>query len=160
MDLCVYESIVNSLYSTISQDEHLLKNYTGLDLRNQMLVYILENYYKDEKLRDVPNNHMAETFLLGGSLCTWVEKMMKTIMWGDLELINVISLMLKLKISILDFGGGTTNIVTWHFGNQKLIKTADIVWLYNGSTHFTEQVIHTLLQGAHVTVFALHFFFF
>ena len=137
MDLCVYESIVNSLYSTISQDEHLLKNYTGLDLKNQMLVYILENYYKDEKLRDVLNNHMAETFLLGGSLCTWVEKMMKTIMWGDLELINVISLMLKLKISILDFGGGTTNIVTWHFGNQKPIKTADIVLLYNGSTHFT-----------------------
>ena len=33
MDLCVYESIVNSLYSTISQDEHLLKNYTGLDLK-------------------------------------------------------------------------------------------------------------------------------
>ena len=62
MDLCVYESIVNSLYSTISQDEHLLKNYTGLDLKNQMLVYILENYYKDEKLRDVLNNHMAETF--------------------------------------------------------------------------------------------------
>ena len=61
---------------------------------------------------------MAETFLLGGSLCTWVEKMMKTIMWGDLELINVISLMLKLKISILDFGGGTTNIVTWHFRNR------------------------------------------
>ena len=102
-----------------------------------MLVYILENYYKDEKLRDVLNNHMAETFLLGGSLCTWVEKMMKTIMWGDLELINVISLMLKLKIFILDFGGGTTNIVTWHFGNQKSIKTADIVLLYNGSTHFT-----------------------
>ena len=137
MDLCVYESIVNSLYSTISQDEHLLKNYTGLDLKNQMLVYILENYYKDEKLRDVLNNHMAETFLLAGSLYTWVEKMMKTIMWGDLELINVISLMLKLKISILDFGGGTTDIVTWHFGNQKLIKTADIVLLYNGSTHFT-----------------------
>ena len=115
MDLCVYESIVNSLYSTISQDEHLLKNYTGLDFKNQMLVYILENYYKDEKLRDVLNNHMAETFLLGGSLCTWVEKMMKTITWGDLELINVISLMLKLKISILDFGGGTTNIVTLLF---------------------------------------------
>ena len=83
-----------------------------------MFVYILENYYKDEKLRDVLNNHMAETFLQGGSLCTWVEKMMKTIMWGDLELMNVISLMLKLKISIQDFGGGTTNIVTWHFGNQ------------------------------------------
>ena len=70
MDLCVYESIVNSLYSTISQDEHLLKKYTGLDLKNQMLMYILENYYKDEKLRDVLNNHTAETFLLGGSLCT------------------------------------------------------------------------------------------
>ena len=62
---------------------------------------------------------------------------MKTIMWGDHELINVISLMLKLKIFILDFGGGTTNIVTWDFGNQKLIKTADRVLLYNGSTHFT-----------------------
>ena len=102
-----------------------------------MLVYILENYYKDEKLRDVLNNHMAETFLLGGSLCTLVEKMMKTITWGDLELINVISLKLTLKISILDVGGGTTDIVTWHFGNQKLIKTADIVLLYNGSTHST-----------------------
>ena len=85
--------------------------------------------------------------------------MMKTIMWGDLELINVISLMLKLKISILDFGGGTTNIVTWHFGNQKSIKTADIVLLYNSSTHFTGTGIHTLLQGACVTVFTLHFFF-
>ena len=42
MDLCVYESIVNSLYSTISQDEHLLKNYTGLDFKNQMFVYILK----------------------------------------------------------------------------------------------------------------------
>ena len=125
MDLCVYESIVNSLYSSISQDQHLLKNYTGLDLKNQMLMYILENYYKDEKLRDILNNHIAETFLLGGSLSTWLGKMMKTIMWGDLELINVISLMLKLKISILDFGRATT------------IKTADIVLLSNGSTHFT-----------------------
>ena len=137
MDLGVYEAIVNSLYSTISQDEHLLKKYTGLDLKNQMLIYLLENYYHNEELRDVLNNHMAETFLLGGSLCNWVEKMIKTIMWGDLELINVISLMLKLKISTLDFGGGTANIVTWHFGNQKSIKAADIVLLYNGSTHFT-----------------------
>ena len=112
LDLCAYEAIVNSLYSTLSQDEHLLKNYTGLDLKNQMLIYILENYYHDAKLSNILNNHMAETFLLGGSLCTWVEKMSKTITWGDLELINVTSLMLKLKISILDFGGGTANIVT------------------------------------------------
>ena len=165
MDLCVYESIVNSLYSTISQDEHLLKNYTGLDLKNQMLVYILENYYKDEKLRDVLNNHMTETFLLGGSLCTWVEKMMKTIMWGDLELINLISLMLKLKISILDFGSGTTNIVTWHFRNQKLIKTADIVLLYNGSTHFTGTgntciASRGTCNSFHTALFFLFFFFF
>ena len=102
-----------------------------------MLIYILENYYHDEELRDVLNNHMAETFLLGGSLCTWVEKIIKTIMWGDLELINVISLMLKLKISILDFGGGTANFVTLHFGKQKSIKAADIVLLYHGSTYFT-----------------------
>ena len=61
---------------------------------------------------------------------------MKTIMWGDLELINVISFMLKLKISILDFGGGTTNIVTWHFGNQKSIKTADIVLLWFNTFHW------------------------
>ena len=57
--------------------------------------------------------------------------------WGDLELINVISYMLKLKISILDFGGGTANIVTWHFGHQKSIKGAHVVLLYNGSTHFS-----------------------
>ena len=164
MDLCVYESIVNSLYSTISQDEHLLKNYTGPDLKYQMLVYILENYYKDEKLRDVLNNHMAEIFLLGGSLCTWVEKMMKTITWGDLELINVISLILKLKISILDFGGGTTNIVTWHFGNQKSIKTVDMVLLYNGSTHFTGTGnTHIASRGTcnsfHTALFLFYFFY-
>ena len=58
-------------------------------------------------------------------------------MWGDLELIKVISYMLKLKISILDFGGGTANIVTWHFGHQQSIKGAHVVLLYNGSTHFT-----------------------
>ena len=103
---------------------------------------------------------MAETFLLGGSLCTWVEKMMKTITWGDLKLINVISLMLKLEISILDFGGGTTNIITWHFGNQKSIKTADIVLLYNGSTHFTGTGNTYIASRACVTVFALHFFSF
>ena len=57
--------------------------------------------------------------------------------WGDLELINVISHMLKLKISILDFGGGTANIVTWHFGHQKSIKGTHVVLLYNGSTHFS-----------------------
>ena len=72
--MCVYEAIVNSLYSTLSKDEHMLKNYTGLDLKNQMLIYILEHYYKDEKLRDILNIHTAETWLLGGSLCTWVEK--------------------------------------------------------------------------------------
>ena len=79
LDLC---AIVNSLYSTLSKDEHLLKNYTGLDLKNQMLKYILENYYHNEKLRNILNSHMAETLLLGGSLCTWVEKMKRTMMWG------------------------------------------------------------------------------
>ena len=119
LDLCAYEAIVNSLYPTLSKDEHLLKNYTGLDLKNQILKYILENYYHDGNLRNILNSHMAETLLPGGSLCTWVEKMNRTMIWGDLELIHVISYMWQLKISILDFGGGTKNIVTWHFGRQK-----------------------------------------
>ena len=135
--MCVYEAIVNSLYSTLSKDEHMLKNYTGLDLKNQMLIYILEHYYKDEKLRDILNTNTAETWLLGGSLCTWVEKMNRTMTWGDLELIHVISYMLNLKISILEFGGGTANIVTWHFGCYRLIQGAHVVLLYNGSTHFS-----------------------
>ena len=63
-------------------------------------------------------------------------KMNRTMTWGDLELINVISYMLKLKISRLDFGGGTANIVTWHFGHQKSIKGAHVVLLYNESAHF------------------------
>ena len=84
--MCVYEAMVNSLYSTLSKDEHMLKNYTGLDLKNQMLIYILEHYYKDEKLRDILNTHTAETWLLEDSLCTWVEKMNRTMTWGDLEL--------------------------------------------------------------------------
>ena len=70
LDMCVYEAIVNSLYSTLSEDEHMLKHYTGLDLKNQMLIYILENYYEDEKLKDILNTHAAETWLVGGSLCT------------------------------------------------------------------------------------------
>ena len=74
LDMCVYEAIVNSLYSTLSEDEHLLKNYTGLDLKSQMLIYILENYYNDDKLKEILNSHMTETILLGNSLCTWVEK--------------------------------------------------------------------------------------
>ena len=56
--------------------------------------------------------------------------------WGDLELIHVISHMWQLKISTLDFGGGTKNIVTWHFRHQKTIKGVHVVLLYNGSTHF------------------------
>ena len=44
LDMCVYEAIVNSLYSTLSKDEHMLQNYTRLDLKNQMLIYILEHY--------------------------------------------------------------------------------------------------------------------
>ena len=36
--LCAYEAIDTSLYSTLSKDEHMLKNYTGLYLRNQMLI--------------------------------------------------------------------------------------------------------------------------
>ena len=137
LDMCVYEAIVNSLYSTLSKDEHMLKNYTGLNLKNQMLIYILEHYYKDEKLRDILSTHTAETWLLGGSLCTWVEKMNRTMTWGDLELIHLISYMLNLKISILDFGGGTANIVTWHFGHHRSIQGAHVVLLYNGSTHFS-----------------------
>ena len=65
LDMCAYEAIVKSLYSTLSEDEHLLKNYTGLDFKNQMLIYILENYYHDAKLRNMLNIHMAETLLLG-----------------------------------------------------------------------------------------------
>ena len=65
LDLCAYEAIVNSLYSILSK----LKNYSGLDLKNQMLKYILENYYHNEKLRNILNSHMAETLLLGGVVC-------------------------------------------------------------------------------------------
>ena len=60
--------------------------------------------------------------------------------WVDLELINVTSLMPNLKISILDYAGGTANMVRWHFGGQKSIKKkkkADVILIYNGSTHFT-----------------------
>ena len=56
--------------------------------------------------------------------------------WGDLESINVINLMLNLKIFILDYAGGTANIVTWHFGCQKSIKGVHVIFIYNGSTHF------------------------
>ena len=66
MDLCAHEAIVTSLYSTLSRDEHMLKNYTGLDLKNQMLIYILENYYNNPKLRNIFKSNMAETLLLGG----------------------------------------------------------------------------------------------
>ena len=59
LDMCAHEAIVNSLYSTLSEDEHLLKNYTGLDLKNQMLIYILENYYHDAKLRNMLNTHLS-----------------------------------------------------------------------------------------------------
>ena len=120
MDMCVYEAIFNSLCSTLAKDEYLLKNYTGLNLKNQMLIYILENYYNDKKLRKILNTHMAETLLLEGSLCTRVEKMNRTMTRGDLELINVISYMLSLKISTLDYAGGTANITTWHFGQKKV----------------------------------------
>ena len=116
LNQCAYEAIVNSLFSTLSKDEHMLKNYTGLDLKNQMLIYILQNYDSNPKLRSILNNHMAETLLLRGSLCTWVEKINRNMTWEDLELINVISLMFNIKISILDYAGGAANIVTWHFG--------------------------------------------
>ena len=78
--------------------------------------------------------------------------------WEDLELINVISLMVTLKISILDYAGGTANIVTWHFGHQKSIKGVHIVLIYNRSTHFTGtgKFYITNADGAHVTLFALH----
>ena len=119
-----------------------------------MLIYILENYYHDAKLRNILNTHMAETLLLGGSLCIWVEKINRTMTWGDFELIHVISYMLKLKISILDFGGGTSNIATWYIGRQKSIKEAHVVLLHNGSTHFTG--MGNILYWAYVTLFALH----
>ena len=45
--------------------------------------------------------------------------------------------MLNLKISVLDFGGGTADIVIWHFGHHRSIQGAHVVLLYNGSTHFT-----------------------
>ena len=102
-----------------------------------MLIYILENYYSNPKLRNLLNNYMAETLLLGGSLCTWVEKINRTMTWGDLELINVISLMLNLKISILDYADGTANLVRWHFRGQKSIKKVDVILIYNGSTRLT-----------------------
>ena len=57
--------------------------------------------------------------------------------WGDRELINVISLMLNLNISILDYAGGTANIKKWHFGGHKSIKKSRYELIYNGSTHFT-----------------------
>ena len=63
--------------------------------------------------------------------------------------------MWQLKISILDFGGGTKNIVTWHFGHQKTIKGAHVVLLYNGSTHFTGTGNFFLYWG-HVTLFTLY----
>ena len=44
--------------------------------------------------------------------------------------------MLNLKISILDYASGTANI-TRHFGQQKSLKGAHLVLIYNGSTHFT-----------------------
>ena len=88
----------------------MLKNYTALDLKNQMLIYILENYCTNQKLRSKLNNHIAETLLLVGSLCTWVVKMNRTMTSGDLELINVISLILNIKISMLGYAGGTANI--------------------------------------------------
>ena len=114
----------------------MLENYTALDFKNQMLIFILENYYKNTKLRNILNNHMAETLLLGGSLCTWVEKMNRTMTQGDLELIHMISLIPNFKI-ILDYAGDTANIVRWHFGGQKSIKKVDVILIYNGSTHFT-----------------------
>ena len=98
---------------------------------------------------------MAETLLLGGSLYTLVEKINRTMTWGDFELIHVISYMLKLKISILDFGGGTSNIATWHIGHQKSIKGAHVVLLTMDQLISLEWVIFYI--WAHVTLFALHF---
>ena len=33
LDLCAFETIVNSLFSTLSKDEYMLKNYTALDFK-------------------------------------------------------------------------------------------------------------------------------
>ena len=115
LELCVFEAIVNSLYSTLAGDEFMVKNYTGLDLKTQMFIYILENYYEDEKLREILYCHIEEAKLLGGSLCTWEEKMNRLMTWRDLDIINVISHMFNLNISVLDFGVGTAHIVRWHF---------------------------------------------
>ena len=57
--------------------------------------------------------------------------------WEDLELIHVISYMLNLNLTKFHFGGGTANIVTWHFGHHRSIQGAHVVLLYNGSAHFT-----------------------
>ena len=37
---------------------------------------------------------------------------------------------------VLDYAGGA-NITPWHFGQQKSLKGAHLVLIYNGSTHFT-----------------------
>ena len=52
--------------------------------------------------------------------------MNRTIMWGSLELIHV----------ILDFGAGTANIVTWHFGHQKLMIACSTPLQQNNSFHW------------------------
>ena len=64
-------------------------------------------------------------------------KMNRSMTWADLDIINVISHMFNLNISVLDFGGGTANIVKWHFGQHQSIKEAHVLLLYNGSTHFS-----------------------
>ena len=75
--------------------------------------------------------------------------------WGYLELIHVISLMWQLKISILDFGGGTKNIVTWYFGHQKNNKrgtcSTPLQWI--NSFHWNR---YFFLYWGHVTLFTLY----
>ena len=72
--------------------------------------------------------------------------MNRTMMWGDLELVHVISYMLQLKISILGFGGGTKTLLHGTLDVKK-IKGAHVVLLYNGSTHFTGTGIFFFTMG-------------
>ena len=47
---------------------------------------------------------------------------------------------------VLDYAGGA-NITPWHFGQQKSLKGAHLVLIYNGSTHFTGTGIFLKLLG-------------
>ena len=111
---------------------------------------------KNPKLRNILNNHIAETLLLGGSLCTWVEKMNRTMTWGDLELINVISLMLNLNISILDYAGGKANIKRWHIGGHKSIKRKQMWCSFTMDLLISLEQVIFIINGDGMHFSALH----